>query len=365
MKTEHLLIIRLSSIADMAMTVPVVKSLATQYPHIRITILGRPFAKPLFKNLAANVGFMEADVKNEYKGLKGLNALYRRLAAKKFTAVADFQNAIKSKYLRLRFNVDRYRVAHIGKRNLRNHATVQQTEGETCYTVFQCYADTLKALGYPIQIKFDSLFGTAKGNLRQLPPPYQEKKSFQQWIGIAPFANMPAKMYPLDQMIQVIQGLLAKHPSCRIFIFARNDKDIQTAEDLLATHKHCVLVHQYVNNMQEELILMSHLNVLLTMDNANMHLASLVATPTISVWNTTYPNNGHKAWNQKDENILQMNVSDNLSDNKDTPQRNANKCVTMMYITPQTIIEKIDNVLNTSGLITTSPTQSAILNSTL
>lgn len=89
MKTEHILIIRFSAIGDVAMTVPVVYSLARQYPHLRITVLSRPFAKPFFEHLAPNVGFMEADIKREYKGVKGLNALYRRLIAKQFTAIAD------------------------------------------------------------------------------------------------------------------------------------------------------------------------------------------------------------------------------------------------------------------------------------
>lgn len=67
---------------DVAMTVPIVYSLAATYPNIRITVLSRPFARPLFENLAPNIGFMEADLKNEYHGVKGLNKLYRRLIAK-------------------------------------------------------------------------------------------------------------------------------------------------------------------------------------------------------------------------------------------------------------------------------------------
>ena len=90
MKTEHILIIRFSAIGDVAMTVPVVYSLATQYPNIRITVLSKPFAKAFFEDLASNVSFMEADIKKEYSNIKGLNALYRRLVAKNFTAIADF-----------------------------------------------------------------------------------------------------------------------------------------------------------------------------------------------------------------------------------------------------------------------------------
>ena len=69
MKKEHLLVIRFSSLGDVAMAVPVVYSLARQYPEVRITVLSRGYARPLFENLAPNVGFMEADVKREYKGI--------------------------------------------------------------------------------------------------------------------------------------------------------------------------------------------------------------------------------------------------------------------------------------------------------
>jgi ADP-heptose:LPS heptosyltransferase len=115
MKTDHLLIIRFSAIGDVAMLVPVVASLAQQYPALRITVLSRPFARPLFEELAPNVGFMEADFKNEYQGMKGLNALYRRLTAKNFTHIADMHSILRSSYLRMRFKFDRYHVAHINK----------------------------------------------------------------------------------------------------------------------------------------------------------------------------------------------------------------------------------------------------------
>ena len=98
---------------DVAMMVPVVSSLAHQYPHLRITVLSRPFARTFFDGLAPNVGFMGADLKNEYRGLKGLNALYRRLVAKNFTAIADMHSILRSSYLRMRFNIGRYQVAHI------------------------------------------------------------------------------------------------------------------------------------------------------------------------------------------------------------------------------------------------------------
>ena len=202
MKTEHILIIRFSALGDVAMTVPVVYSLAKQYPDVRITMLSKPFARPLFEDLAPNVGFMEADLANEYHGLKGLNALYRRLTAKNFTAIADLHNVIRSDYLRMRFNFDRYRVAHLDKHRLQRRQLVSYNNKvlEPIPSAFDNYAKVFEQLGYPVHLEFTSLLTPEQAGLSQLPEGYHIKKPFQQWIGIAPFAAHRGKAYSLAQM---------------------------------------------------------------------------------------------------------------------------------------------------------------------
>ena len=149
MKTEHLLIMRFSALGDVAMLVPVVSSLARQYPDLRITVLSRPFARTFFEEMAPNVGFMEADLKGEYHGVKGLNALYRRLVAKNFTAIADMHNILRSSYLRMRFNLANYRVEHLNKhRSERRQLTAPQNKKTMLQlpTSFEGYADVLRRL---------------------------------------------------------------------------------------------------------------------------------------------------------------------------------------------------------------------------
>ena len=187
MKKEHILVIRFSAMGDVAMVVPVVYSLAQQYPDVRITVLSRTFARPLFEDLAPNVNFMAADLKKEYHGIKGLNALYRRLAAKQFTAVADLHNVLRSEYLRLRFNIGHYRVEHINKhRKGRRRITAKHAKRlEQQPTSFENYVEVFKKLGYPVEIHFKSIFPEGeKGNLNMLPKGINVKNSFEQWIGI-------------------------------------------------------------------------------------------------------------------------------------------------------------------------------------
>jgi ADP-heptose:LPS heptosyltransferase len=61
-------------------------------------------------------------------------------------------------------------------------------------------------------------------------------------------------------------------------------------------------------SMEAELALMSQLDVMLSMDSANMHLASLVNIPVISIWGATHPYAGFKGWNQPIENCVQVDL---------------------------------------------------------
>lgn len=310
MKREHILIIRFSALGDVAMTVPVVYSLAKTYPHLRVTVLSRSFARPFFEDLAPNVSFMEADLKFEYHGVRGLNALYRRLTAKNFTAIADFHNVLRSEYLRLRFNIERYRVAHINKhRSGRRQLTATSGKRlEQQPTAFHNYAEVLRKLGYPVALDFTSIFPDEGGNLNFLPAAIGPKKTYEQWIGIAPFAAHEGKIYPPRLMRQVIGMIVEKHPRCRVFLFGRGSQENDYFPLWCSEVGQCTFVGKHLETMQQELILMSHLDVMVSMDSANMHLASLVAVPVVSIWGATHPYAGFMGWGQTPDRAVQIDL---------------------------------------------------------
>ena len=356
MKTEHILVMRFSAMGDVAMTVPVVYSLAQQYPHVRITMLSRPFARPFFENLAPNVGFMEADIKGEYKGVKGLNALYRRLIAKQFTAIADLHSVLRSGYLRMRFNLDRYKVAHIdkhrnGKRKLvttKGKQLVQQP------TSFQNYADVFAQLGYPINLDFTSIFPEEGGDLSQLPTQMftdkegvvlQPGDNSTPWIGIAPFAAHAGKIYPEELMEKVIQQLIQRYPQARIFLFGGGEKEVNTLNTWSERYPQAINASAQLSGLSQELILMSHLQAMISMDSANMHLASLVGTPVVSIWGATHPYAGFMGWNQDAANAVQVALPCrpcSIYGNKPC-MRDDYAC--LKNIEPESIVEKISNIL--------------------
>jgi len=349
MKTEHLLIIRFSALGDVAMTVPVVSALAHQYPDLRITVLSRSFMRPLFDGIAPNVGFMGADLKKEYHGIRGLNALYRRLVAKNFTAVADLHNVLRSSYLRMRFNAARYRVEHIDK-NRKGRRMLTRKEGKQMVqqqSSFEKYADVLARLGYPVKLDFVSLFPPEGGPMEEIADVIGEKKMSEKWIGVAPFAAHDGKIYPLEKTLEVIRLLQSKHPSARFFLFGGGDSEVEVMDRWAKDLPSCTVVPHLLKGFRQELILMSHLDVMLSMDSANMHLASLVATPVVSVWGATHPYAGFTGWNQSKENNIQT----------DLPCRPCSiygnrPCLRGDYaclnnITPQRIADRIEETLNT------------------
>ena len=348
MNNEHILIMRFSAMGDVAMLVPVVRSLAVQYPDVRVTVLSREFARAFFDNLAPNVGFMAADLEKEYAGISGLNALYRRLHAKHFTAVADMHGVLRTHYLRTRFKIDRFRVAHIdkhraGKRRLvnrHNKRLVQQA------TSFDNYAEVLMRLGYPVKLDFQSIFSSKGGNLRLLPPQIGEKKNFQKWIGIAPFAAHKGKVLPLQKMEKIIETLVKMHPNARFFLFGAGGSEREVLNKWRSAFPRCLCVSEVLNGLSEELILMSHLDVMVSMDSANNHLASLVNVPVVSIWGATHPYAGFMGWGQREENAVQVQLPCrpcSIYGNK-ACYRGDMAC--MDRITPDMVIQRVEAVLD-------------------
>lgn len=361
---QHLLVIRFSALGDVAMTVPVIWALARQYPELRITVLSRPSSRPFFEHLSPNVNFMGADIKHEYHGMKGLNALYRRLTAKQFTAVADLHNVLRSNYLRIRFHMGHYPVAHLDKhRNLRRQLTASQPKKvlQPIPTAFQNYIDVFTRLGFPIapeNLCFRTVFENPEqskqsaaeplptGDLSLLSEAIGQKRSGEQWIGIAPFATYEGKIYPQHLMEQVIVQLVARYPQARLFFFGRGEKEETVFKSWTDRWPQSLFVGDHTEGLAQELIIMSHLNVMLSMDSSNMHMASLTATPVVSVWGATHPYAGFMGWGQSEDNTLQASDLDcrPCSIYGKTPcARGDYACLNS--ISPQSIVQKVGEIV--------------------
>ena len=178
---SKILVICFSSINNVAMAIPVIHSLATQYAQHQIMVLSIDTFSPLFENVPDNVIFRGADFRGEHAGLMGLGWLYNDLKEEKFDAVAAFQPTFRSRFLCWRFRLAGIKAAHI-KQNRRELQKLIRRKHKI-YTeqdsFFQRCAHTLSQIGYPIRLSFLSLFGKNKGNISSLSPLTGEAKSIR------------------------------------------------------------------------------------------------------------------------------------------------------------------------------------------
>ena len=61
-------------------------------------------------------------------------------------------------------------------------------------------------------------------------------------------------------------------------------------------------------SFKEELAIISHMDIMISMDSANMHLASLFGVPVVSVWGATHPFAGFYGWGQSADNAVQIDL---------------------------------------------------------
>ena len=305
---KRILVIRFSALGDVAMTIPVLHSLALQYPDRLISVLSRKAFQPLFAHLPDNVDFIAADLSGEHEGVTGLYRLFRHLKKRRFDGVADLHDVLRTRFLRLLFALSGVRVAHIRKGRGEKRALTRKRNKvfKPLKSSFARYAEVFDRLGLPVSLQFTSIYGETRGESAAFAE-VTGKKGTEKWIGIAPFAKHEGKTYPLEAMEQVVARLVTLE-GVKLFLFGGGKEE----ENLLTCWE-----RQYPRvvalpgklKMNGELALMSWLDVMISMDSANMHLASLVHTPVISVWGATHPWCGFMGWGQEPGLALQVEMA--------------------------------------------------------
>ena len=183
---------------DVAMIVPVLKALTSQYPVLKITVVSRPFFKPFFENIT-NVNFFGIDVNQRHKGFLGLLKHFSDLKNLNIDAVADLHNVIRSKAIRKLFILFGKKVAASNKGRTEKKALTQAKNKvfKPLKTMFEVHCDTFAKLGFKINLNNPSF--PEKANLTDKVTSIIGNNN-KTLIGIAPFAQYESKVYPQDLM---------------------------------------------------------------------------------------------------------------------------------------------------------------------
>ena len=331
---------RLSAMGDVAMTVPVLRAFSKQYPDVKITVISSPFFKPFFDKIP-NVTFFAFDKNGKHKGFLGLFRLFQDLRERNIDAFADLHNVLRSKVIRVLFALSGKKVAFTdkGRKEKKEVTRAVNKIFRPLPTVFERHAKVFEALGFPINLS-NPRFPDKSKLSSEILAVVGEKN--EKWIGIAPFAQHDSKVYPLNLMEKVIDQL-AENPSHKILLFGGGKKEIEVLEILSKSHNNVISVAGKLK-FNQEIQLISNLDVMLSMDSGNGHIAAILGVKTLTLWGATHPYLGFSPFHQPEENSL---VSDrNLYPNLPTSIY-GNKKVdgyedVMRTILPESVVEKVN-----------------------
>jgi len=293
-KPKHILILRFSAMGDVAMSVPIIRLLTAQYPELKIIIATRAFFAPFFREIK-NVTVFEVDLKIKYKGVLGLYKLSKELKKTSFDAVADIHNVLRTKILNFFFTGKK--IVQINKGRNEKKALINGEKFEQLKPTHQRYADVFASLGFPVDVS-NPIF----------PKKIELTSNLKEFIvndslpiiGIAPFAAFKGKMYPLDQIKQVINQLSKDY---NIILFGGGKEEILQLNKIESEITNTKSVAGKLN-LNEELDIISNLDVMLAMDSGNAHIAAMLGVKVITIWGVTHPFAGFAPFNQPKDYAL-------------------------------------------------------------
>lgn len=341
-KIRNILISRFSALGDVAMTLPSVYNACLANPDDRFYFLTRNHPAQVFINKPENLTVVGIDLDN-YKGFSGLWRLSSALKSRfSIDTYVDLHDVLRTKLLRTFLKMRGVKCRHIHKgrdekKKLTrpNHKVLIPLRPTPVR-----YEDVFRHAGVTLADRFHSLYGDGKGNPLEFRDVCNPKKEGEYWLAIAPFAKHPGKIYPFELLEKVTEHF-ASRPDTRIFIFGFGMREERQIASLADKFPNIINMASASLGIGAELSLLSHCDAMLSMDSANMHLASLVGLRTVSVWGDTHPYTGFLGWRQNPADAVQLDMTCrpcSVFGNKPC-MRGDYHC--LWGITPQMIIQKL------------------------
>ena len=274
------------------MTVPVVSVLKSTHSEIKITLLTTKFFSTLY-NQIPGIDFLYFEPK--HKTLRGLFNLSRKINKINPDFIIDLHDVLRTKILRL-FLINKFsNTVVVNKGRKEKKLLIRGIKSEPIKSMHRRYAETFEALNIKINIDDFSYYKKIK-----ITNHNYAFSSDDKLIGIAPFARHQCKEYSMNNIINFINSL---DKSWQILIFGATGNEEQKIIKLCDNNSNRHVISSNYN-LEQQMAIMSNLDVMISMDSANGHIASLFGTDVITIWGATHPNSGYGPLNQPKENSI-------------------------------------------------------------
>lgn len=269
------------------MTVPVFREFLEQNPNVEIIMVSRSNFESLFADIQ-NVIFKGIDL-DDYKGFLGIRRLSKQLLHEfQPDYITDLHDVIRTKILDKIYKRKGLKVFKIdkGKEEKEKLTDVWDLDKTQLKKTVERYADVFRDMGFKVELSHE----------------LRSKSDQKSGIGFAPFAQHKGKMLPLEKSFELVKILAEKHT---IYFFGGGKKEVDTLENWEKLIPNTKSLAGKLN-LSEELDKISQLEVMISMDSANMHLASIVGTRCVSIWGATHPYAGFLGFGQSEDDVVQI-----------------------------------------------------------
>ncbi|MFH0761221.1 MAG: glycosyltransferase family 9 protein [Bacteroidota bacterium] len=328
------LVIRLSSMGDVLLTLPVLQETLRQNPELSIIFLTRTRFTGYFNGIdrLSPVGFEPA---GKHKGIIGLIKLYLELRQFRISKVIDLHGVIRTYIIDFFFILTLSPVFLISKYRKERHKIIRGNRMLSLPHATIRYCQVFVKAGIRSEVSALPVFPSIS-----LAP-----KNGTVRIGIAPLSRHVTKNWNPEYVNQLIVKLLSKEGR-EVHLFGGADE----REKLNGFVTERVINEAGRSDSGAELILMASMDVFISMDSANMHLASLAGVPTVSIWGPTDPRLGFSAICQPKENSIFISPDEvdcrPCSVYGEIPcRRKTDKMLCMDSILPETVLVRTEEIL--------------------
>lgn len=283
----HVLCLRFSALGDVAIASVVLKACARDNPGVQFTLAGPGLLAPLFEGVP-NLNLFPVDKK------QSLIHMFRHFMRLHPTHIADLHSVIRTFILRTCLFFSGYRIVFLHKgRKARRRLLKDPVNASPLIPMYRRYAQTLEKLGFAIpSLKDTNTISLEKG-------PWKK-------VGVAPFARHKGKQWPLERMRRIVNHLAGQGTA--VYLFGGGHEENRILQEWANENNRIIVAGENGKGFAAELSVIRELDVMISMDSANMHFASAVGIPVISIWGATHPQAGFYGFRQDPQRAIQYSL---------------------------------------------------------
>lgn len=264
----HFLIIRTTSLADVALALRIVYPVVRLHPEYRFTFLMKPSLTGVLVNAPANLEAMVIDLDRSEKRIAGMLRLVRKLRNERFTGVIDLERSRRSRFIStVLCTFSKAKLSRVPRTVAVSKTEIKYIPYDEGKRYLEHFTDCFR--------KSELIEGELPAKTSVLSPSEPQCEAIRNRIGIAPFAKNGTPEESLEVANQIATALKNSFGIDSLVIGA--DENV-TQKFITKENEGNIFPY---SSFYKEIGMLSSLRIVLGVDTSRLQLARLVGVPVL------------------------------------------------------------------------------------